>query len=275
MNDYAKQLIEKRLNAVDAHIIFTKVHVPHKWPGTRRSPVCYAIYTGYIDSFDYHIWAKDAKVNATCIKIPDSIKLELAECQQLDKKPSSAIVDWIVKTWDENTVLGQNYFARLSSTSGKNEKAPFPIKNATDLIHYLCRSNYILLNREYAVKEKDSYLILQPWKEIDKRFEFRAFFRDGRVICASQQFISRNFDYTQEELDIFQEALSELSFPNIKYIEWCADLYWDGEKMQLIECNPYGAHSGAGAGLFNWEDDQDVFSGKKPGEFRYIHVLDI
>lgn len=273
LTEYTKQLIHRRLTKIGIPILFSNVSIPHADPDPQRTKYCMAVYTAYIEAFDFNVWADDVKADASCIKIPEYVKKQLAVCGSTGVKPNADIVNWVTEVYPQE--VKQAYFARLSSTSGKNEKTPFPIENVQDLLRYLCQPNSILLKREYEVTDKDTYLILQPWKEIDKRYEFRAFFRNERVICASQQFCSYNFNYTQEELDTFQKALSEMTFPGIKYSEWVADVYWDGEQMCLIECNPYGAHCGAGSSLFNWHDDCDIFSGSLPGEFRYIHIVDI
>ena len=83
-------------------------------------------------------------------------------------------------------------------------------------------------------------------------------------------------DSTQEELEGFEEALSNLTFlDHIPYHTFVADVYIDTSThtCHLIELNPFGAHCGAGASFFNWVTDYDVLYGLKPAEMRYLSAI--
>ena len=137
----------------------------------------------------------------------------------------------------------------------------------------LCGGNMVLVRREFAIPDKETYLVIQEWKDIVRRDEFRIFWRDGQITGASQQYTGLLFNYNEEELDTLQAALNCLQFPSIPYKEYTADVYWDGETFQLIECNPFGAHSSSGAALFHWDKDYDVLYGTAPPEFRYLSII--
>ena len=109
---------------------------------------------------------------------------------------------------------------------------------------------------------------------MDVKYELRAFIRNNRVVCASQQFTEICFNYSMEEIEGMMNALEKFEF-DCPYSEWTADLSYNPEtrKLTLIECNVYGCYSGCGSALFNWIDDWNVFNGTVEGEFRILsHV---
>jgi hypothetical protein len=252
--------------------VFEPVKVPHEFTKSKTMNEL-LIYNAYIDAFDYPHWCSCLDRKIKLIKIPMYIKKYLVSCNLSGNKPHPDIDEWLESVVPE--LPFKPCFARLGGTSGKNEKRPFPLFTRRDLLTYLTQGNYILVRREFTVEDKDTYIVLMPWVEFDFRHEFRVFFRDDKVIGASQQFTTRLFNYTQQELEELSKAFQNLSFPKVPYYEWTADVYWDPvfKKMNLIECNPFGAHSGAGASLFEWDRDRDIFDGKSEPEFRYLSVI--
>jgi hypothetical protein len=65
-------------------------------------------------------------------------------------------------------------------------------------------------------------------------------------------------------------------FPNEKSMTFVGDVYVNIEEgvCYLIECNPFGAHCGAGSALFHWIKDKDQLEGKSgKAEFRYLSII--
>ncbi len=61
------------------------------------------------------------------------------------------------------------------------------------------------------------------------------------------------------------------------YKDFVGDVYIDmDEKVcKLVEVNPFGAHCGAGSGLFNWITDYDILYGNssEEPELRYLSII--
>ena len=114
-----------------------------------------------------------------------------------------------------------------------------------------------------------------PWNDkIDIRFEFRIFVCNKILTGVSQQSSKLLTQFSMEELEIIEKSLNNISFlDKVCYDTYVGDVYVDIETRicHLIELNPFGCHSGAGAALFNWVEDYDLLHGlvSKP-EFRYL-----
>lgn len=233
-----------------------------------KTELCGLVYLKYIDAFDFHKWCECLDRPYRLYVIPSNIK-ELIVSANITGHINDEIKEWLPE------LPFKECFVRLSSTSGKNEKSVSKITTKKELLEYLCGGNSILLQREFCVKDKETFLIIQEWKNIEKRNEFRVFWKNGKITGASQQYWNTIFHYSQEELDLFEKAFNELSYPKVPYKDWIADVYWDGQKFELIECNPFGASTGAGSSLFNWIDDYDILYGEKQAEFRYLSIINI
>ena len=62
----------------------------------------------------------------------------------------------------------------------------------------------------------------------------------------------------------------------VTYNTFIADVYIDMDNIvcHLIELNPFGAHSGAGASFFNWKHDYHQLCGLNENvELRYLSVI--
>jgi hypothetical protein len=174
-------------------------------------------------------------------------------------------------------IPGNRYFVKLSGTSGKNEKSISKFSNAEDIIAHLA-SVKLFVDQEYK-RDKETYLILIKWDDkIELRNEFRIFIYNKQITGISQQ-SKKLFNYSQEELEIFQEAFENINFiENLPYKDCVLDVYVDLElkKCILIEINPFGAHCGAGSSLFKWDDDYELLhSNLKDIEFRYLSIINI
>ena len=169
------------------------------------------------------------------------------------------------------------YFVRLSSTSGKNEKSVKPFTTTEDIISHIA-SVKLFVDQEYR-RDKISSLIIMPWNDqIDDRYEFRIFVVDGILTAASQQNARELYNYSAEELESIEYALNHISFLNDAVCKtYVADVYIDVDDRtcHLIEINSFGVHSGAGAALFHWITDYDILHGLNDGppELRYLSII--
>lgn len=275
LTEYCKNLIKNRM-------IFQleNIEIPHSRQSDNEDKFLYKIYRTYIDSFDYNLWynsdlnlgPRDTKL----IKITDDIKNVLISMYESQEKYSSELDN--LKNQIQNIIKdGNKYFIKLSGTSGKNEKGINKFSNAEDIIAHLA-SVKLFVYQEYK-RDKDTYLILVKWDDkIELRNEFRIFVFNRKITGISQQ-SKKLFNYTQDELETFQEVFSQIDFiKNLPYKDCILDVYVDMElkKCNLIEINPFGAHCGAGSSLFKWDDDYELLhSNLDSVEFRYLSIINI
>ncbi len=191
------------------------------------------------------------------------------------------VPDQFRRELDSMIAGGEQYFVRLSSTSGKNDTPVRPYSNTQEIISHLQRCK-LFRSREYS-RDKPSWLILIPWNDtIDARNEFRIFVVDGVLCAASPQYWWETHNYSEDELDTIQSVLADMVhyqfIDNLPFRTFIADVYIDiaNQKMNIIELNPFGAHSGAGSSLFNWENDYPQLHGLTPNaELRYLSIVPI
>lgn len=280
LTPFIRQLIKNRLN--NFHV--KDVSIPHKIDNTFQE--LQILDQCYLDGFDYHIWfnseLKNGPQDVQMIYISLEIKDILLELHDNYHDYSvrfslpEKLNDFLGQITNKMEA-GKEYFMRLSSTSGKNDRAIMPMCNVDDILNNLIK-NKIFVKREYMRKNKDTYLILIPWNDkMDERYEFRIFVKDDKLVGASQQWWSTLFNYTQEELEVIEYALNHITFlKDIPYKDYIGDVYIDIEEKvcKLVEINPFGAHCGAGSALFNWITDYDILYNKKKGpELRYLSVI--
>ena len=286
LSEYCKTTISERNNN---NFRLDKVKIPHDFQFDNKSKFLTITYKCYIDSFDYNIWysylennkIKDTPQNVGLILISTDLKKIFVEMYEDHMKYDNNIKELeqfrndIVKYMKND----EQYFIRLSSTSGKNEKSVEPFSDPDEIINHIV-SVKLFVDQEYKRENKESYLILMPWNEnIDDRYEFRIFVVNNKLTAISQQNARKLYNYSCEELDIIEYALNNISFINkVPYGTYVGDVYVNIETKvcHLIELNPYGAHSGAGAALFNWIDDFDMLHGLSDNlEFRYLSIIKI
>jgi hypothetical protein len=233
------------------------------------------VYRAYLDGFDYQLWySKDipnGPKGVLRLFLNDRTKNDL-----LTNCDSSSILRLKLES-DIRGLLtpDQEYFVRLSTTSGKNEKPVRPMKTAKEIVAHLGAVEEFK-TREY-MRHKETYLILVPWNDtIDPRCEMRIFVVNGKLTAASPQRYWELHQHTSEELEAFEYALNNITFlDKVLYKTFVADIYVNvSERVcHLIELNPFGAHSPAGSSMFNWIDDYDILYGNAPAEFRYLSAI--
>jgi len=276
LTDYIKSLINNRLSG---KYILGKVNIPHieqKLDCTDR--LLTTVYQAYLEGFDYNVWYNpdipNGPKNVKLIKMSNKIK------EHFLNKDVTDFDDLI--TFKNNIQLclepNKDYFIRLSSTSGKNEKSIRPFNDVNKIIKHLM-SVKLFEEQEYS-QDKETYLIISPWNNIiDPRCEFRIFVVNNRITAASPQRYWELHQHSSEELESFEHALNNISFigNNIPYHTFVADVFIDVETSicHLIELNPFGAHCGAGSSLFNWYTDYDILYGltKDAPELRYLSAI--
>jgi len=266
-------------------IEFGNVTIPHPLCDDNANKDLVKMYQSYLDAFDYEQWyhrgIPNGPKDVSIVPIDTETKKILSD---MYKNPENKNPDLNLFKQNIVSALGKNkkYFMRLSSTSGKNSKPLEPVSTYEDIIRRLI-TNREFYEREYT-RDKDTNIILIPWNDtMDQRYEFRIFVVNGVLTGASQQWWSQLFNYTTEELDNIQKALENINFlPWIHYKTFIGDVYIDNTGndwvCKLIECNPFGAHCGAGSGLFNWITDYDLLHGKNEHgknepELRYLSII--
>ena len=294
LTDHIRNLIHTRLQGL---YTINKVDVPHPLQTDNDMKVLQKVYQSYIDGYDYNIWypkiTTNNNINKTLsgvhmIKISDEVK----RCLLFDVNPDQELTDFersiqqIIDTDNNNPNINntnnsnKKYFVRLSSTSGKNEKAIRIFTNAHDIVRHLT-SVKLFAYQEYQ-RTKDSYLILIPWNDkVLPRYEFRIFVVNNRLVAVSPQKWWELNQYTGDELELLESAFSNIDFIDSNqcpYQTFVSDVYVDTEtsKVKLIEYNPFGAHSGAGSSFFNWITDYDLLHDTKAieyAEFRYMSAI--
>jgi hypothetical protein len=269
---YCQRLIRARLN--DRYRL-GRVAVPH---AVERHADLELVYQATIDSFDYQHWGVPlAPVGTRLLALNDRVKKTLLARYlgepeaPTDRRDLARLAARITEG-----MLPGGYFVRLSSTSGKNVRAPEPFNNAQQIVRHLTTMRPFA-TREYA-RDKETVLVLVPWNDaITARNEFRLFVVDRRITGASPQRCFEYHHYSAEELEAVEEALATTTLPRESpYATFVADVWIDfaARECHLIELNVFGAHSGAGSSLFNWIDDWDVLHGTAPAELRYRAVID-
>lgn len=274
--DKVKTLINQRCK-----FTLKEIDVPHKVNRDNDEKFLLNIYLSYLEGFDYNNWYSNDILNGPknikLIKIDDDIKrilISLYNNNLLTEDDNYLLNNFRNKILTESD--NDKYFIRVSSTSGKNEKPVEPFYDVDTIISHLASVELFVL-QEYN-KIKDSYLILMPWNDkIDTRYEFRIFVFNNKLVGASQQFWSELFQYSEEELETIEYSLANIEFiGKVPYHTFVGDVFIDIENKtcHLIECNPFGAHCGAGSSLFNWEKDYDLLhSTDHIPELRYQSII--
>jgi len=263
-------------------VLDTQINVPHPVTATKTLEER-TLYNAYADMFDAHLWAPklgEKELGAyMLVNIPPHIKALILACNLSGRKPHESVVEWIHTTF--TTLPHPECFIRLSGCSGKHDGGvPLPVTSWQDIMSYLCDGNYSLIKREFAYADKDTYIFLRRWETLlCAKFEFRIFVHHGQLVAASQQHPFKVFEYTDTERRRIVAALNAFAFSEcfrkVPYRSWVGDVWYNSttERLQFIEANPYGAHSGSGSALFEWEADHALLTGKHVDKgviFRYL-----
>lgn len=279
LTKYIQQLIQTRTKG---KFTLAQVTIPHEYQFETITKQLTTIYHTYIDGFDYHVWYSpyipNGPQNSKLIHIPDVTKKVLLEMYETQKYIPNINLSKLEKKIRKAMMPNTSYFVRLSSTSGKNEKPVKPYDSPYKIVRHLA-SLKLFAEQEYK-RDKDTYLILIPWlNQISSRNEFRLFIHDQKLVAASPQRYWELNQYSSEELETIEYALTHIKFINqVPYKTFVADVYIDIDTQvcHLIELNPFGPSSGAGASLFNWETDYDVLHNinhNDETELRYLSAI--
>ena len=72
-------------------------------------------------------------------------------------------------------------------------------------------------------------LYIRPFADLERRYEWRVFVKDKKVIGISQQFYKETFSYNESYLNILEKDIlyfmNETCIPNIPVDNFVADLY--------------------------------------------------
>lgn len=276
-NTLAENIKNNIKNSINTHIL-DDVPVPHPICVDNKEKHLKKIYEAYFHGFDYHVWYSplipNGPQNVHLIPIPKPIKMILKSMFMTGNKQVSNELNEFKKEIAKVMHSGP-YFVRLSSTSGKNEVAIRPLYNADEVIKHIT-SNKLFVFQEYDT-DKESYLVIMPWREIDERYEFRIFVSQGKLTGASIQKWFDLIQHSQEELEICEEVLNNIPFlDSFESKTYIADVTVDIDTKQchLIELNPFGAHCGAGSSLFHWVTDYDKLHGITDDiQLRYLSII--
>ena len=303
LTSYIKNLIIKKIKT----FVLGTVNIPHEeqydLDDDIKGKQLTIVYQSYLDGFDYNIWYDNSVSqyprNVEIVYFDIQEKNVLLETSQRGisemKNPSDIVIisniKQKIKTCIEKLKCNNDvvsFFVRLSGTSGKNEKPVQEYYNEHDIFNHLTTCD-LFTGREYK-RDKQVCLILMPFNEyIESKYEFRMFIVNKKLVAVCQQKWWELFNYSSDELDIFEESflvlekeyiINENKSESQQFRSYILDVYVniDKKRCDIIEINPFGAHSGAGAGLFNWINDYDLLHGKfaKDGaEFRYLSMVDI
>lgn len=160
LNQQCKDLISAKTD-----FIIGKVDIPHEFQFDDDSKFITKVYKSYIDSFDYQCWFPEIghleNVPSEVFVLTLSQKLKNIFIRMHNHEViESDILDEFKEKLTNFMVAEQNYFVRLSSTSGKNIKSVRPFNNVNDIIFHIT-SHKLFVDQEYR-RDKDSCLILVP-----------------------------------------------------------------------------------------------------------------
>ena len=268
LSEYNKELINSRCKYE-----LGEVQIPHEIQVDNSDKFLSIVHQAYLDSFDYNVWFNNGLSNASLIHISSDIKSVLLEMYVNRSKDASHLQEFKDQITQVLSTYTRGWFMRLSSTSGKNEDSLEPLYTTDQIISRLVTVK-LFVEKEYRRPEKETYLILIPWNvdvELDPQYEFRIFVVNGKLTGACPQRWFESYQYSEEELERIEKALSDIKFMNV-YKTFIADVYIT-DQCHLIEFNPFGAYCGAGSALFNWITDYDVLYGKSEPELCYRSAI--
>jgi len=107
------------------------------------------------------------------------------------------------------------------------------------------------------------------------QMEFRAFVHKNSLnaitqyfsFCYFPQLVKEKDDILKRVVDFFNSKVRDALQTHESYV---IDFFVLKEKILIIELNPF--HIGAGAGLFSWKDNREVFM-NGPLEFRIVETM--
>lgn len=201
------------------------------------------------------------------IKIPTEI---IEPCLHNDKKAEHILVNYLqrqLNKLENQFFFGANrikeLFVKLESRSPKDYIQNFPkedyksLHNAQEIVDALLGSMRTFEDLVFLVKIKDEVILyIRPFADLERRYEWRVFVKDRKVIGISQQFYKETFSYNKKYLNEIKRSVTHfmdnICIPNIKVDNFVADLYVSGGThykpgitkrfldISIIETNPYG-----------------------------------
>lgn len=199
------------------------------------------------------------------IKIPTEM---IRPCLDNDKKAEHILVNYLQRQLNkiENQFFfGANrikeLFVKLESRSPKDYIQNWPkedykaLHNAQEIVDALLGSMRTFEDLVFLTQLKDEIILyIRPFADLERRYEWRVFVKDKKVIGISQQFYKETFSYNESYLNILEKDIlyfmNETCIPNIPVDNFVADLYVYnyvylsnlGEFIlfpSIIETNPY------------------------------------
>jgi len=201
------------------------------------------------------------------IKIPTEM---IILCLDNDKKEEHILINYLQRQLNkiENQFFfGANrikeLFVKLESRSPKDYIQNYPkedykaLHNAEEIVDALLGSMRTFEDLVFLTKLKNEVILyVRPFADLERRYEWRVFVKDKKVIGISQQFYKETFSYNKKYLNEIKRSVSyfmdNICIPNIKVNSFVADLYVSGEThykvgitkkfldISIIETNPYG-----------------------------------
>lgn len=200
------------------------------------------------------------------IKIPTKI---IRPCLDANKKAEHILVNYLQRQLNKKEnqfFFGANrikeLFVKLESRSPKDYIQNWPkedykaLHNAEEIVDALLGSMRTFEDLVFLTQLKDEVILyIRPFIDMERRYEWRVFVKDKKVIGISQQFYKDTFSYNETYIDILEENIlyfmNETCIPNIPVDNFVADLYVynyfylsnDAKFIlfpYIIETNPYG-----------------------------------
>lgn len=200
------------------------------------------------------------------IKIPTEM---IRPCLDNDKKTEHILVNYLQRQLNKKEnqfFFGANrikeIFVKLESRSPKDYIQNWPkedykaLHNAREIVDALLGSMRTFEDLVFLTQLKDKVILyIRPFADLERRYEWRVFVKDKKVIGISQQFYKETFSYNESYINILEKDIlyfmNETCIPNITVSNFVADLYVYnyiylsnlGEFIlfpSIIETNPYG-----------------------------------
>lgn len=162
------------------------------------------------------------------------------------------------------------------------------VTNGEEALTILLDSDRVAEDLKFAVENKEEaeevFIVVRDFsEEVTPRTEIRGFAWDGRFTCAGQYYFPFYFAGLYEERAAIEDDLRRF-FDQIKEKIpvncFVMDLVWfgPGKDPLLVEVNPFDGEAygtfPASTGLFNWEKDRAVMTGKAKGIDFELRILD-
>lgn len=251
-------MVQRVVSSFD--VTFGNVRAPH---AHTDGEVFRKIYHSHLSSFNFEHWYHpDLDLNAQIVMLSRNDITRLWEVSSVRRMWDGKVPDASEFELCSSVVFDGPKFVKLGSTSGKNERKLRPVHNVDELIDFLTDTHAFYLEyRSCLDRDEPMAVVLQDWIDMSDKEEYRVFVYCGKVTAISRsnrheipksdreemQTVRDNIvDWYQEKKDLLPKST-------------CLDMWVDSELTpHLIECNVFGAWSGAGSALFHWIDDWEV-----------------